>query len=1152
MALTKTQVSELYVAIFNRASEGNGNAYWQGEEGSVADIANEMLDSLDAKAYFGSSLDEDQAFIQHIYLNTLGKTYEDDAEGIDYWVNELATKSRGEVIADIVYAAQLPENAGAAQDRFLNRVEVSNYTADNLAVEPENYGEVLGFGNNLTVTEDDSTVAAAKQIVDALADGGTDPVDPEEPVDPGVDGEAIFLTPDGDRVNGTADNDTFYAPIGTVNFTNGNTLNSGDVLNGGAGNDTVIAELINDGFFQSGLGAVRPKTESVENFIINAIRTSGSLEALKFGDDVTLNAANMYDVVNVWSQDSNADLVIQDITTKTSNGGVRNTEALTFRMDHTSNYNSIGDASDLTVYFDENYLLSGQDSEGKALFWLLDQDSDMIGGPALDNINVDGLRFSIDGGPTVVLKSPEALASDTHAEFVAALQSELNALIADGSVPAGTTLTLDASQSRTTYLDNGSLSSDIPAIVLTTGDGSMVTPIGYNFVEDEPGEFNLWARHDNTYGVEDLPITTNLELHKVGRGDAGGEVYIGGKAGGSIEVFNIDVLGSEIKPSNVHSINTGLNQGGMNVVNIATHADYVGGDTHASLTIRHDFNYDDSGYGPSRVDANAFLGDLTLGGIDEGYSRFYDIETFTATGGGDVAYYAQVGSVYGGLPSLGNLNYSATTGAGSDTVNVNVYGGAQMAVNTGAGGNDTIIANVFGTTTSGSTQSAITVTAMGGNNIVQLSSSDTSSATVMTGAGVDTVTGGGTNLLAITGAGNDVIYAENTGVKASFSLAASAATGLGSSTTVGHKAPTKVDMVELLNNRTVHVTLAQPNAAAAEGFVDGHELQVTVKASNANGITTAADLYRAIADGINSDPVTSKIATAHVDSNGTLQVQYLVDGATAASDKLLEIAVLGDWVGSSTTTLLSALKVAKGDSGITSGQLETLFNTNAFEGGTGNALDGSGTKLFAVQNGLLGTDSSTAGENRIIAGEGDDVVVLSSNAGTTDEVVMYAGNFGSDTIVHFTAGAVTAGADVLVFGWLDNKFHPGTSSSAESAEFVDVALNTGLTSIAANSVSVVDYTSIVGATNFAQVNGSTVLAELNSSGTIATTTGLVGSVNKSILMVENVENKGEYKVFQVESNDTTFTSATLVGTLDFGQNQAFDSVNFDGAELLVG
>ena len=133
MALTKTQVSELYVAIFNRASEGEGNQFWQGAE-SAAVAAADMLASAPAQEYFGAALDSDQAFIEHIYLNTFNKTAEDDPEGIQFWVDALeGGQSRGEIVAGIVQAATDPQNAGPAQDQFLNRVAVSDYTADNLA-----------------------------------------------------------------------------------------------------------------------------------------------------------------------------------------------------------------------------------------------------------------------------------------------------------------------------------------------------------------------------------------------------------------------------------------------------------------------------------------------------------------------------------------------------------------------------------------------------------------------------------------------------------------------------------------------------------------------------------------------------------------------------------------------------------------------------------------------------------------------------------------------------------------------------------------------------------------------------------------------------------------------------------------------------------
>src|SRR5690554_4772405 len=174
MALTKTDVSALYVAIFNRASEGEGNTYWQ-TQGTTAEVANAMLETDPAKEYFGAALDDDQAFIEHIYLNTLGKTAEQDPEGIAYWVGELATQSRGEVIARLIESALDPFHEGTdAQNLFKNMVAVSDYTADTLEDAPEDLS-VLRFDAGLSdVTADAASVEAAKAKVDQVLN----PVDP--------------------------------------------------------------------------------------------------------------------------------------------------------------------------------------------------------------------------------------------------------------------------------------------------------------------------------------------------------------------------------------------------------------------------------------------------------------------------------------------------------------------------------------------------------------------------------------------------------------------------------------------------------------------------------------------------------------------------------------------------------------------------------------------------------------------------------------------------------------------------------------------------------------------------------------------------------------------------------------------------------------
>lgn len=213
MALTQKQVSELYVAIFNRASEGEGNKFWQTSQTGAA-AANDMLATTDAKAYFGTSLDSNQAFIEHIFLNTLNKTYAQDKAGIDFWVNALNSgMSRGEVVASLVatvsdYSSSTDPITKAAYDQFNNRVEVSNYMANTVEKAPADYSISTKFATSgttgLVVTNSASTVTTAKTSVDTLKP---------------VDGKTFSLTTGTDTFALTTGDDTVTGTVGTLNAT---------------------------------------------------------------------------------------------------------------------------------------------------------------------------------------------------------------------------------------------------------------------------------------------------------------------------------------------------------------------------------------------------------------------------------------------------------------------------------------------------------------------------------------------------------------------------------------------------------------------------------------------------------------------------------------------------------------------------------------------------------------------------------------------------------------------------------------------------------------------------------------------------------------------------------------------------------------------
>jgi hypothetical protein len=141
-----------------------------------------MLDTQAAKDYFGTSLNTNQAFIEHIYQNTLNKTMVDDPDGVAYWTGLLEDgASRGAVVAQLVGVIQDYAPGGpsynpsdsatiAAYNRFTHRVEVSNYMADTVYGTPEDWQTSTSFSHGLVVTADPASVDNAKAAVNGLAD----------------------------------------------------------------------------------------------------------------------------------------------------------------------------------------------------------------------------------------------------------------------------------------------------------------------------------------------------------------------------------------------------------------------------------------------------------------------------------------------------------------------------------------------------------------------------------------------------------------------------------------------------------------------------------------------------------------------------------------------------------------------------------------------------------------------------------------------------------------------------------------------------------------------------------------------------------------------------------------------------------------------
>ncbi len=258
-ALTKTEVSELYVALFNRASEGEGNSYWQTNQPDLIKTANVMLNTKDSKEYFGSSLDTNQAFIEHIYKNTLNKTIDDDPEGIEYWTNELNSgKPRAEVVIALINAIKTYKDSTGktkeAYDQFMNRVKVSNEMADRVYKAPSDYKTSTSFDDGLPVTFDISTVANAMELVDLIRENTiTD-----------TSGESTVSNSDGSQ---------------STNRTNNTTTNSG-------GQSTVSSSSSSSSSGSSG----GSQSENRENNV-TIVADAGEDQNITFGETLYLDAS---------------------------------------------------------------------------------------------------------------------------------------------------------------------------------------------------------------------------------------------------------------------------------------------------------------------------------------------------------------------------------------------------------------------------------------------------------------------------------------------------------------------------------------------------------------------------------------------------------------------------------------------------------------------------------------------------------------------------------------------------------------------------------------------------------------------------------------------------------------------------------------------
>ena len=619
--------------------------------------------------------------VDTLYLGLLGKDAATDLEGKAYWIGEIETNPAINILS---LAAAIVNGADATDEAYI-----------------------------------EATFAAQTAALDAFVG--------EEPVI-AVEGSTFELTDGADKgaeFTGTDDNDTFDASLDSARGEVFNTLSSADKLDGGAGTDTLMADLVRQSSANGDVSEVTPETTDIEIAKFNAADTTSILNNVVVQNTITVDAEEMTGVDSIGSYYSDGDLVIENLNTLTDEGQIRHTSDMTITMDHTDNFNTDEDASDLTVYFDEDYLNRTTDVQGSTLT------INMINTLNLE-LN-DGSSF-IEGYDSLTFSVGDTLITvDVEGAELSAVQGLIEAAIAEAGFDdiSVSTYTEDAYFGTNIYYETtdttynaGTYVGTYDAFILTNSSSEELIEGGFSLTDGQNDGSLAYSQNDNEAATIDLPISINVELEKVGQDAEGGNLIIGGKSNDAfgdtdvdqndgIEQFDITVLGDEDRPSNLGII-TSTNDF-LTTVNIEseTRTD----NSYAALTVRGEAGSNVFGGTLTSLNANSFMGDLAIGEEVDALN----INTFTATGGGDVELHETINGEDG-------VDYTITTANGEDELDITLNGDSvdtndeSVSISTGASADDITVTMDNSTTVSRETTQALdnlTINSGGGADDVQ-------------------------------------------------------------------------------------------------------------------------------------------------------------------------------------------------------------------------------------------------------------------------------------------------------------------------------------------------------------------------------------------------------------------------------------------------
>ena len=302
---TANQVSQLFVALYNRAIDATTAQKYSGQAYNAQLVNNIIADN-------GGVTETGRAFIERLYKNALGKNPSDDLDGINYWTSLAEGKqfnettgifeqtasqqplSRGDTVLSFLSSVNAWSTDGAMQrpaymnetqwathsalaragaDVFGGKVTISNQAATRVGGDAGAANLTFdGAGGLESITKDNYKSAIENNLakIEGLAlrypattAGGND-ITLGNPSQPSALPTAPDSAPEG-YVTTTAADDTIHASIPQSGAAGAPTLQATTNIDAGAGYDTLYVDMGNS--FE-GFNAVNAGIKGVEKIVL--------------------------------------------------------------------------------------------------------------------------------------------------------------------------------------------------------------------------------------------------------------------------------------------------------------------------------------------------------------------------------------------------------------------------------------------------------------------------------------------------------------------------------------------------------------------------------------------------------------------------------------------------------------------------------------------------------------------------------------------------------------------------------------------------------------------------------------------------------------------------------------------------------------------